>query len=129
VTTNYNASYLQMATNTTYPTASGISVGFKSANTSMVENCLMKWSLVVGGTPGTSPSYTIQVLNPLGNWVNTGTALSATGQSNGIAFGSAVRLNASNGTSPGTGNNTPKYRLDVEKLHYRDSGVQLSTKI
>ena len=114
----------QMAADGSYPSSAGISVGMKSLNGTLVEDSFMRVSMMIGGTiGGGSPGYTVMVLDPNNNWTPAPKlTLSAAGQVSGIVYGKAVRLDALNGTSPGTGNNTPRYRLDVNKLNTRPSG-------
>lgn len=81
-------------------------------------------AMTVEGTPGTSATYKAQALlrdddNSSGTWVDiksasfTGNGAAATGNLVFEAIGEAVRINAVNGTSPGTGANVPKYSLNV----------------
>jgi hypothetical protein len=112
-----------MATNTTYPTG-GVRMGLNSPKQTSVYPCsLLDIDLLVGGTPGTSPVYQVEVMTRNGNWVPAkGLLLTAAGQISGQAYGCAARLNANNGTTPGTGNNTPRYFLGVTSRHRTSYG-------
>lgn len=81
--------------------------------------------LTIGGVPGTGASYKLQELvsDAIGTqWVDTksasfsGNGAAATGQLTARLTGQAVRLVAANGTTPGTGGNTPNYSLEVMYL-------------
>jgi hypothetical protein len=84
-------------------------------------------ALTIDGTPGTGASYKLQTLyrdtnNASGTWVDvngaslSGNGAAATGSLVATVVGEAVRLVAANGTTPGTGNNVPKYDLQVYML-------------
>ncbi len=97
-----------MATDANYPSDNGSSV----SNMSGIP-CLMDWSFVVAGVPGSGASYQPQVKTERGNWVNVGTALTAAGVTSGKAWGTAMRLVAANGSGAGTAGNIPCYYLDL----------------
>lgn len=89
------------------PSTSGVTVSVSNSPT------LMTVDLIVAGNPGTSPTFQLEVLEPQGTWVSNGSALTAAGQVSTTAYGTAVRLNSTLGSSPGTGATAPYYFLNV----------------
>lgn len=82
-------------------------------------------SMTISKTPGSSASYKAQTLiedSDASTWVDvpnstiSGNGSAATGQKSFVVVGSAVRIVAVNGTSPGTGANTPQYSLNAYPL-------------
>lgn len=116
--------YGLMATNDNYPSASGIPCN----GAAMLGGFTMARHLAafsVAGVPGTTASYKLQVLmddDDITSWVDvknstfSGNGAAATGHKVIPIVGQAVRVVADNGTTPGTGSNTPKYTLNVYPL-------------
>lgn len=116
----------QMSANGNYPSDSGLAVGpgvqylaGRGSRTALA-------SLTITKTPGSGATYKLQQLmkdSDQDSWVDIGTATitgngaAATGHFTVRFTGVAIRLVAVNGTSPGTGSNTPFYVLRV----YRNS--------
>lgn len=107
----------QMATDTTYPSATGIPCG-GSAIGSSFQYPRVTASLTITKTPGGSPTYDLQAEvgddtdSSATRWVTVAT-LTGTGHTSVTVCAKSIRLNAANGSSPGTGNNTPRYNLNV----------------
>lgn len=123
-----------MATDTTYPLSSAVQVealhGILGADNPSDAYAVMN----ISKTPGTGASYKLQQLIRDGvstQWVDvknaafSGNGAAATGQVVARISGQAVRILAVNGTTPGTGANTPAFRLSV---HY-DKGHQVRNQI
>lgn len=111
--------YLPMASDGNYPSNEGIRVGQTSVvNPNFRSTHLARVSLSLVGTVGSgSPSYQVQVQSAAGDWVNVrNMVLTAPGSVSAPVQGHAFRLVAVNGSSPGTGANTPQYHLAVEKI-------------
>lgn len=104
-------SFPDMASDANYPSDNGVSVSPLPDTP-----CLMEYDLLVGGTLGSGASYTAQVKDPNGSWVNLPNPLTAIGATSGKAYGSAMRVAAVNGSGAGTDEDTPKYLLTVRKL-------------
>lgn len=119
-------SLAQMASDANYPSNTGITVSQSSTLFSSFANPVFcDVDLLVAGTPGTgSPSYQVQVqLTAGGSWFNLPQAvLTGAGHVHTRAFGVAFRLAAANGTTPGTGANTPRFHLGVRPLKVRYLG-------
>ncbi len=107
-----------MASNGNYPDNNGVSVGQTSTiQTGFKTLQLHRVSILINGSPDSNALYKVQVLTVLGNWVDSTIQVSGgPGYANGTVEGVAVRLAAANGTSPGTGNNTPGYEMEIEHL-------------
>lgn len=123
------AELANMGSDANYPSNAGIRMGLASTvNTSLKPVLLQAVQLMVGGTPGTGADYQVQVETLNGNWVDcpdlvlSGNGAAATGVVCGLVEGCSVRLNAVNGTSAGTGANTPRYHLGVTPLHRNSRG-------
>ncbi len=124
------ATFNLMATDTYYPSSAGRHLGLVSAaealrtSSTFRQAILAKIDLAVAGTVGSgSPSYQVEAQDTYGNWLAVkGLLLSAKGQVSGYAHGCAFRLNANNGTSPGTGANTPRYFMDVVPMRLLNTG-------
>ncbi len=110
-----------MGSSAQYPSATGVRLGLtstKDANHKTLN--LYKYNLAIKGTPGTAAEYDVQVMTFNGDWIDipdsrlSGNGAAATGSVSGFALGYGVRLDATNGTSPGSGANTPNYELEVE---------------
>lgn len=114
----------QMATDANYPSSNGLQLEtFHSVVGGNTPGDVFA-TLTIDKTPGTGATYQIQELISDVNgsqWVNTrngsisGNGAAATGQITVRVGGQAVRVNAVNGTTPGTAGNTPVYYLDI---HY-----------
>lgn len=114
-----------MASDTYYPSSTGIVLG--GPNTTLATTypiCPMHINLAIAGTVGGgSPAYQIEIQDQNGVWgANPDLLLNAAGVVSGYAVGHAVRLNAANGSAPGTGANTPRYALTTEVLNLRSTG-------
>lgn len=121
----------QMATDTNYPSATGLTLSMSSSLDSTFANpVFMQADLFIGGTPGTTASYQVQIQRLKGGaWLNatnlllSGNGSAATGHASARIRATAVRLVAVNGTTPGTGVNTPKYHLGLREITARHSGT------
>lgn len=104
-----------MASDANYPSNNGVRLGLNSeGNTSLYPIQQMYVNMLIGGTPGSSPSYQLEVQTVNGDWVKQKDfLLTSAGQVSGWVEGCAVRIAAANGSSPGTGANTPRYFLGV----------------
>lgn len=120
----------KMSSDGYYPSSVGRHLGLVSAaeavrtNATFRQAILAKIDLAIAGTIGSgSPSYQVEAQDTYGNWAPAkGLVLTATGQVSGYAHGCAFRLNAANGTSPGTGANTPRYFLDIVPVRLVNTG-------
>lgn len=115
-----------MATNANYPADAGVQIPGASQLTGFqLQRHIVAMS--IGGTPGTSPSYKIQTLNrdiDVSAWIDVpNTTLTSTGQIVAEVVGEAVRVVANNGTSPGTGANTPYYTLNCYTVPHSNRPV------
>lgn len=105
-----------MATDANYPSNAGLQIpgasqltGFQLQRTIAV--------MTIAGTLGSgSPAHKMQTLNrdnDVSAWIDVpNTTLNAVGQVVAEVVGEAVRVVAANGTSPGTGANTPRFTLN-----------------
>ena len=119
-----------MESDTTFPSSSGIPMD--GAN--MLPGYSQRPFIVagsIGGTPGTGATYDFEVLiedEDGATWKNlftlSGNGAAATGQKTIQTAGKAVRCNADNGTTPGTGANTPYYVLNTYPV---SQDMQVST--
>lgn len=114
-----------MSSNGNYPSNAGIQVdgvpllgGFSAEPHIAV--------LSISGVPGTGASYIPTTLIEDADGAQWGAIKGASLSGNGAAAtgqivfpftGQAIRLEATNGSSPGTGNNTPAYVLEVFPRH------------
>ena len=107
----------QMSTDGNYPSANGVSLAHSSSLLGAYQTGGASFvTYGVSGTLGGGASYKLQtqINDTYGSqWVDVANStLSATGQLTAVVTGEAVRVVAANGTSPGTGNNTPTYFLE-----------------
>ena len=114
-------SLLEMGSNGHYPDSNGIRFGLVSQNFTVYPIHLIEFELLVGGDPDESDcDYGIEVLDQYGNWLDCPDAHITQkdgGSISGVVEGCAIRLNADNGSSPGTGTDTPRYHLNARKLN------------
>lgn len=119
-------SLAQMASDGNYPSATGTSLSMSSVRDANFANQVFAMiDLIIAGTPGTgSPSYQVQVKETsTDDWVNCpNLLLNGAGSVSARSLGVAWRLVAANGTTPGTGANTPRYLMNIRTLNARGSG-------
>lgn len=118
-----------MGSDTYFPHSNGIKLGLSSTiATSNKPPVLAEVDLLIGGTPGTGADYQVEVQNENGDWIEakdlvlSGDGAAATGQVSTTVEGFAVRLNAVNGSGPGSGSSTPRYFLGTRPLNLINSG-------
>lgn len=105
-----------MSSDANYPSDDGLGMAGSSmlSGFNMVPHVV---SMTVAGTPGSSPDYQLETLvrdADVASWVEVKDAvLTDAGQWIGVVVGEAVRINADNGTTPGTGDNTPRATLNA----------------
>lgn len=106
----------QMASDANYPSNTGVQIPGASQLTGFQLQRVVAVMTIAGTIGSGSPSYKMQTLNrdsQVSAWIDVpNTTLTAVGQVTAEVVGEAVRVVAANGTSPGTGANTPRFTLN-----------------
>jgi hypothetical protein len=109
--------YGLVSSSANYPSDNGIQLDGSSSELSNFSATEFIAAYAFGGTLGVSPSGKMQVLlkdNEIETWVDVAnTSITDNGVVVAKVTGAAVRLVLNPGTTPGTGNDTPFYHLDV----------------
>lgn len=119
------AEYLNMASDANYPSDAGYQMTFLSGNdANFIAPSLLHATVCIAGDPDeTDAAYIGQVKTGRGNWVPVaGMTRDDVGVMSGFCEGQAFRLNADNGTSPGTTTSTPRTQIEVHKLQTPNDG-------